>query len=289
MKLSKAQNQRDKFVKIDGLKIRYRDEGYGRPIVLLHGGAIGTSLEIFETIIPSLIENGYRCISFDQPGFGMSEIPLSDRKATRSYRNQVTSKLMKKLKLSDVVLVGHSQGGGNVGQIILDKNPLCTAAIFLCAGICLPPSERFKPGAIVDRHRNFLVEPDRKDIIKFLEYNLYNHDLITDELIENRLKYSIGDKYEYFVRFRKIVPDVDYYMWAKFITVDVPMMFIFGASDNVRDDAKIRLMKLRALYPYGRFTYHLFEKCKHYPHWDQPELTVSTVLNFLQKHPKTVV
>ena len=288
MKLLKAQTQKDKFVRIDGLKIRYRDEGSGRPIVLLHGGAIGACLEIYETIIPGLISNGYRCISFDQPGFGMSEIPKQDKKCTRSYRECITKKLIEKLELTNVILLGHSQAGATVGQIVLDKHPSCTAAIFLCAGICLPPSERFKPGAIVDRHRNFLVEPDKKDIVKFLEYNLHNHNLITDELIENRLKYSVGDRYEYFVRFRKIIPDVDYYMWAKFITVDIPMMFIFGASDNVRDDARIRLMKLRALYPYDRFTYHLFENCKHYPHWDQPELTVSSILNFLQKHSKPV-
>ena len=283
LKSLKVLNQQDKFFDIDRLKIRYRDEGSGRPIVLLHGGAIGTSLEIFKTIIPGLVSNGYRCISFDQPGFGMSEIPSENEKSTRSYREHVTKEFIKKLDLTDVVLVGHSQAGATVGQIILEKHSFCTAAIFLCAGICLPPSERFKPGKVVDRHRNFLVEPDIKDIRNFLEYNLYNHDLITDELIDDRLKYSVGEKYDYFVRFRKIPPDVDYYMWAKFITVDIPMMFVYGASDNVRDDARIRLLKMRALYPYKRFTFHLFDNCKHYPQWDQPDLTVTEVLNFLKK------
>ena len=41
-------------------------------------------------------------------------------------------------------------------------------------------------------------------------------------------------------------------------------------------------MKMRALYPYKRFAFHLLENCKHYPHWDQPEITVNKILNFIQ-------
>ena len=276
----------NKFITIDGMKVRYIDVGVGRPILLLHGGAIGSSLEIYKYIIPGLLKAGYRCVAFDQPGFGLSEIPKEESKIKRSYRKQVVNEFVEKLNLRNVVLLGHSQSGGAVGELLLNRVRYCTAAVFLCSGICLPPSERFKPrkGGLRDKYQTFLEELTAEDVRNFFEYNLYDRSLITEELIQDRLKYCVGELYDFFVKYRAMPSDADYYLWAKFIEVDVPMMFVYGASDTIRDDATVRLKKMRALYPYSRFTFHLFNNCKHYPHWDQPKLTVESIVEFLEKH-----
>jgi pimeloyl-ACP methyl ester carboxylesterase len=274
----------NKFMTIDGLKIRYIDEGKGRPIVLLHGGSIGSSVESFKYVIPGLLEAGYRVLGFDQPGCGLSDIPEEDEKATREYREFIATEFVQALDLKDVVLVGHSQSGGIVGKLLLKKPEFCTAAVFLCAGICLPHSERFKPGNHKkDKHENFSTEPTVEDIRTFFEYNLYNHDLITEEVLNDRLKYSVGDLYNFFVKHRSMPKNTDYYLWAKFIEVDIPMMFVYGGSDDKRDDATVRVEKMRAIYPYPHFSIHLFDNCKHYPHWDHPKLTVDKVIEFLNK------
>ena len=61
----------DKFVTIDGLRIRYIEEGKGHPVVLLHGASLGSSADVFRRNLGPLARGGLRVIAFDQPGGAM--------------------------------------------------------------------------------------------------------------------------------------------------------------------------------------------------------------------------
>jgi non-heme chloroperoxidase len=92
------------------IDIHYEDHGSGHPIVLIHGYPLnGNSWERQER---ELLANGYRVITYDRRGFGLSSQPTigydydtfaSDLKA-----------LIEHVDLSDVVLVGFSMGSGEV-------------------------------------------------------------------------------------------------------------------------------------------------------------------------------
>ena len=57
------------------IEIHYNDHGTGKPIVLIHGYPLnGNSWERQERV---LLENGYRCISYDRRGFGQSSQPTT--------------------------------------------------------------------------------------------------------------------------------------------------------------------------------------------------------------------
>ena len=57
------------------IKIHYNDHGSGKPLVLIHGYPLdGNSWERQERV---LLENGYRCISYDRRGFGQSSQPTT--------------------------------------------------------------------------------------------------------------------------------------------------------------------------------------------------------------------
>jgi len=58
-----------RFIDIDGLRVHYRDEGRGRPIVMLHG--ILASLHNWQAW-SDLLKSGYRVISLDLPAFGLT-------------------------------------------------------------------------------------------------------------------------------------------------------------------------------------------------------------------------
>ena len=68
-----AVRSNDRFVTVDGLNIRYLEEGKGVPAILLHGASLGSSADVFRRNLKALGANGIRAIAFDLPGFGKSD------------------------------------------------------------------------------------------------------------------------------------------------------------------------------------------------------------------------
>ena len=66
----------EKFAVIDGIKTRYVEEGSGGAVLLLvHGLALGSSLDVYKKNIPVLAQAGLRAIAYDQPAFGLTDQP----------------------------------------------------------------------------------------------------------------------------------------------------------------------------------------------------------------------
>ena len=97
------------------IEIHYNDHGTGKPIVLIHGYPLdGNSWERQEWV---LLQNGYRCISYDRRGFGQSSQP------TTGYDYDTFAAdlkaLLDHLALDqDVVLAGFSMGTGEVTRYL---------------------------------------------------------------------------------------------------------------------------------------------------------------------------
>src|SRR5438445_7141112 len=60
---------RDLYVEMDGANLRYRDEGKGAAVVLVHGWTL--DLEMWDPQAAALAA-AYRVIRFDRRGFGLS-------------------------------------------------------------------------------------------------------------------------------------------------------------------------------------------------------------------------
>jgi len=98
---------KEKFLQVDGSKIRYLESGDSKEtLVLIHG--LGASAERWNHVIP-LFTNKYRVIVPDLIGFGYSDKPLVD------YTPEFFSEFLEKfLSASNVVhpyLIGSSLGG----------------------------------------------------------------------------------------------------------------------------------------------------------------------------------
>ncbi|HUH00838.1 MAG TPA: alpha/beta fold hydrolase, partial [Kofleriaceae bacterium] len=63
------------FVDVDGVHVRYRDQGAGPAVVLIHG--FSSSLEIWEPLARRL-QREHRVISLDLKGFGWTSRPPGD-------------------------------------------------------------------------------------------------------------------------------------------------------------------------------------------------------------------
>jgi len=96
------------------IDIYYEDHGKGRPVILIHGWPL--SGRSWEKQVLALLAAGHRVITYDRRGFGDSSKP------TFGY-DYVTfaedlHKLITKLDLHDVALVGFSMGGGEVARYL---------------------------------------------------------------------------------------------------------------------------------------------------------------------------
>jgi 2-hydroxy-6-oxonona-2,4-dienedioate hydrolase len=97
----------EKFITIDGNKIRYLESGKGnKNIVLIHG--LGASAERWEFVIPEFSKY-YRVIVPDLIGFGHSDKPLVDY--TTEFFIDFLSKFLNKLEIKKTNIIGSSLGG----------------------------------------------------------------------------------------------------------------------------------------------------------------------------------
>lgn len=93
------------YADIDGVKVRYRDEGEGPPVVMIHGFA--SSLETWDTVAPALKKN-HRLLSMDLKGFGWTDRPEGDY--SPAAQAQLVLGLMKMRGIDKAALVAHSWG-----------------------------------------------------------------------------------------------------------------------------------------------------------------------------------
>lgn len=108
----------EKFITIDGNKIRYLDsQSMDHPLVLIHG--LGASAERWEYVVPRL-EKYFRVIVPDLIGFGHSDKPLADY--TPDFFADFLEKFFSTLDIKKPVIIGSSLGGQIAVEYASRKN-----------------------------------------------------------------------------------------------------------------------------------------------------------------------
>jgi pimeloyl-ACP methyl ester carboxylesterase len=100
-------NEHSKFIAIDGMEVHYRDEGYGQPIILIHG--TGASLHTWDNWTKEL-KKTFRVIRLDLPAYGLTG-PHPENKYTIPYYSDFLNKFVDSLKVNNFILAGNSLGG----------------------------------------------------------------------------------------------------------------------------------------------------------------------------------
>lgn len=115
------------------IDLYYGDHGAGKPVVLVHGWPLSGAS--WEKQVPVLLDAGYRVIAYDRRGFGDSSKPVSGY--NYDTLTEDLHKLITKLDLRDIVLVGFSMGGGEVARYLgVHGTERVRAAVFMSA---VPP------------------------------------------------------------------------------------------------------------------------------------------------------
>jgi pimeloyl-ACP methyl ester carboxylesterase len=169
------------------IELYYEDHGSGKPVVLIHGYLV--SGRSWERQTLALLREGYRVITYDRRGFGSSSQP------TIGYDYETFAedlhKIITKLDLRDVALVGFSMGGGEVARYIgkYGTGRLSKAAIL--SGITpylLKTADN--PGPLDRAGIQGIQAAIAKDRLAFLtgwNQNLYNLDTLLGKRISEEI------------------------------------------------------------------------------------------------------
>lgn len=278
----------DRYVTVDGLRIRYRDEGDGPPVVLLHGAAMGSSLDVWDRHYAPLVSAGLRLIAYDRPGFGGSDDPHPRTagpqsaepgvepqvdQASPAFQRGLVIKLLDAWGLERAGLVGHSQAGGFSIQLGLDHPERISRVMVLGTGSLLPPLEGVPPNP-----PDLAGEPTREKVRTVLEEQLYHHELITPEIVEARYQSALGHP----PRQAAAPPNPDGTpgaptpLWQRLDELTVPLMLIYGADDRGSVPARAEILAER----YPNVAVWVVPHCKHLVQWDAAEEFIAAAKDF---------
>jgi 4,5:9,10-diseco-3-hydroxy-5,9,17-trioxoandrosta-1(10),2-diene-4-oate hydrolase len=265
----------DKFVTVDGLRIRYIEDGDGPPVLLLHGASLGSSADVFTRNLAPLAEAGFRAIAFDQPGFGLSDVPTD---------HSLVPKFMDALRLKQAALVGHSQAGNPAVQLALKEPERYTHIVVQGTGSLLPPLG----GAGEDRgaaapqrleRRMAEAEPTIEDTRK--ETNLFHQ--ITPEELALRHSRGISKNFQTFVARNaaaEAAPPKEPAapLWQRLTALKMPLLLIFGRNDRANAAERATLLKQK----YPELDLHIVDDCNHLVPWDAADDFIRLAVPFLK-------
>lgn len=217
-----------KFADIgNGLRVHYHEAGAGPAVMFVHGSGPGaTGWSNFKHNYEVLAAAGFRCIVPDLIGYGFS---TTDDGVAYSWEMLVggIKGLCDALGLEKVTLIGNSMGGAMCIQAALDHPELVERMILMA------------PGGIEDRevymgmlgirtmlkilYKSGVTRESMKDIFKL---QLYNEDLITDEIIAER--FEVYPKQAKNILGQVTVPNLA----SRLPEIKCPVLGLWGQNDN---------------------------------------------------------
>lgn len=265
------------------IEIHYNDHGTGNPIVLIHGYPLnGNSWERQEWV---LLQNGYRCISYDRRGFGQSSQP------TTGYDYDTFAAdlkaLLDHLALDqDVVLAGFSMGTGEVTRYLgtYGSAGVRKAALFgVIPPFLLQTDENSKgvPQDVFDGIKRTVLA-DRYAWFDSFFADFYNTDVLAPERIGDaalRASFQVA---------AGASPYASYACVDTWLTdfrgdlpkIDVPTLVVHGTADRILP-FEATAARLRDEQLIADLTFVAVEEGPHNIGWTHPDEVNQALLDFL--------
>jgi len=169
-------------------KLYYEIYGKGEPLLLLHGGVFGY-IEEFEYLIPKL-ESKYKVICLATRGHVKSDI--GNQPFTYEQRADDAYKLIQHLKLTDVTVIGFSDGGFAAYKLASVYPDLIKKMVVMGAGDDPPKDEpgkfRYSADSLLHNYGDFfkeklanMPEPERWNECLDMLNDLYNNSFVSRE------------------------------------------------------------------------------------------------------------
>lgn len=171
-------------ITLKDLEVNYIKEGSGeKTLVFVHG--LSSNADAWSKNIEAL-KTTYTCVALDLPGYGKSSKP--DVNYTPTYFAEVVFQFIEKLKLQNVVLIGHSMGG-QASVKLASQHPEAIKKLVLVAPAGL---EQFSE-ASAKMMASFLTAESVKNtseaqIVKNYALNFYEQPEEVSKMIADRIR-----------------------------------------------------------------------------------------------------
>lgn len=219
----------------DGVKLFYKDWGKGQPIVFSHGWPL--SSDAWDKQMLFFGQQGFRVVAHDRRGHGRSDQTWTGN--TMDQYADDLAELITKLDLQNMVMIGHSTGGGEVAHYIGRHGSARVAKVVLVGAV--PPlmlktaaNPEGTPLEVFDGIRK-ATAGDRSQFFKDLTMPFYGFNRsgakVNEGLRENfwrqGMQGGIKAHYDCIHEFSEI----DY--TADLKKIDKPTMVIHGDDDQI--------------------------------------------------------
>src|SRR5436309_9008469 len=256
----------DKVASVYGAKVHYVDAGTGSPVILLHG--LADDIGVWESAIAPLAAK-YRVVALDQIGFGRSDKPLLNYRASTFV--DFLDGFLNELKIDRASLVGNSLGGWVAADFALahperiDRLVLCDAAGYAAVPKTMDP-----------RALNALRLASREDIrylgpLTFRDKRFYEDvDLAFKQRVTAGDSYTVSQFLDSMIRGEDVLD-------GQLGAIEKPTLILWGRDDKLipvrfaaRFNKEINASQLR-----------IIDGCGHMPHVECPEKFNDALLQFL--------
>jgi len=280
--LVKFGNAQEKYFYSENDYLNYEKTGSGsKNLIFLHG--YGASTKSWDLLINKLDTSIHTIYVFDLKGFGLSSKPR-DNKYSIIDQGEILKEFILENDLKNVILVGHSYGGGvslylNVelikeNQNIIKRSILIDCASYKCDFPLFIKSQRIP---VINRLAIFI--PKKLGTKVFLKTVFFNIERIDNDLVE-RYMFSLdqkGMRYPFIKTARQMIPDNYDELIKNYNNINNPVLIIWGKNDN-QIPSKIG-EKLNAALSDSRI--EIIDDCGHVPHEEYPEIVYNLIRGFI--------
>lgn len=269
-------------VSVGGRRVRYRVDGAGPPVVMLHG--IGRSLEDW-TEQHQLLRDRFRVFSVDLAGFGWSD-PLAEPSSLPALARFVEDFLDAVGVGEPVHLVGNSLGGAVAMQVAVQAPHRVTDLVLIdSAGFGREVSLGLRLLAIRGLGR-LLLRPSRPGARQVERSIFHDPTFATDARIEHAYRLAqrpdaarvMLETSRSLGTLRGVRPQWRHQLLEAVAKLDIPILVVWGSTDRILPAAHLDAAAARL--PHART--HLFPDTGHMPQIERADELSRLVTSFWQ-------
>lgn len=283
IEISEASSSKFIDIAVEGApyKIHYNELGQGdQVVIMLHGSGPGaTSWANFNRNIEPFVNEGYRIILLDCPGWGKSD-PVICTGSRSDFNAACIKGLMDGLDIETAHLIGNSMGGHSVTAFTLSWPERVNKLILMGGGTGGPSQFTPMPTEGIKLLQGLYRNPTIESLKKMMSVFVFDSSNLTDEMFQLRLDNMLSCKehLKNFVTSLEVNPKQFPDFGPRLSEIQADTLVVWGRDDRfVPMDIGLKL--IRGI-PNAQL--HIFNNCGHWAQWEHADRFNRMVLNFLQ-------